>query len=137
MENSNPKRSYQWITFIGFILLLVGIYGSVRTAINLLAFDKYPQGGVIHFDVFNNPYVTMPVQREQDCTYPGLYYKEDGRTTRPPTEEEKNQEKTNQQNCLDSVKESRNRAKIDDISQSLLFLFLGAGVLSSKRIFSS
>ncbi len=121
-----------WITFIGLILVLIGLYATARTTINLVAFEKYPQGGVLPTNFSGVP---QYFQQERDCNYPQTYYTADGKTTRPATPEEKENAKTQQQNCLEGVKEGRNQAKINDISQSLLFLFLGAGVLVSRRIF--
>lgn len=146
----NTKGQNQWLVFIGFILLLTGIYGIARTTINLIAFDKYPQEGVYpplpflsqSASVYPGPY---SYQREADCLanfvyYPYPYYKPDG-TPRPATKEEKEQQEQQKQqleiqkqNCLDGIAESRDKAKINDLSQSLLLLFIGAGVLASKKI---
>lgn len=120
-----------WITFIGLILVLVGLYGSVRTIINLVAFDKYPQGGVLTFNFAGTP---QYYQQERDCTYPLSYYAQDGKP-RAGTDEEKKNEQKQKENCLEGVKDTRNQAKINDISQSLLFLFLGLGVLVTRKVF--
>ncbi len=120
-----------WITFIGLILVLVGLYASARTVINLVAFEKYPQGGVL---AFNFSGMTQYYQQERDCTYPQTYYG-DGGKPRAATEDEQRNEQKQKENCLDGVKDTRNQAKINDISQSLLFLFLGLGVLATRKIF--
>ncbi len=129
---SADSKTNTWITFIGVILLLIGIYASVRTVINLKAFERYPQEGVVSFSFGGQP---AYYQREEDCSYPRTYYDVTGQKTRPPTDEEKEQEKRDQKNCLSSVKDARERAKVNDISQSLLFLFLGVGVLTTRKIF--
>ncbi|QQG44156.1 MAG: hypothetical protein HYW86_04845 [Candidatus Roizmanbacteria bacterium] len=121
-----------WITFIGVVLLLIGIYASVKTVVNLTLFEKYPQTGVLSINFFGAP---TYYQREQDCLYPQTYYTPDGQKTRQPNEEEKTREKNQQKICVEGVKEQRQTAKINDISQSLLFLFLGAGVLAARKIF--
>ena len=128
----SDSKSNIWFTFVGVILLLIGIYAAVRTGINFLAFSKYPQSGVLTLSFFGN----MPPSytREQDCTYTHYYYDVDGKTARQPTKEEAAQEKRDETNCLTSVVESRETAKINDISQSLFFLFLGAGVLVARKI---
>lgn len=142
MENIEPnKKTNQWILFVAVMLMLFGIYGALRTIINMVAFEKYPQEGV---------YPNLPILggtggggygpyyggREEDCTaYPMVYYMKDGYTTRKATDDEKAQEKKQQENCISQVTESRNKAKINDISQSVLFLFLGAGVFAFRRIF--
>lgn len=126
------SKTHAWITFIGVILFLVGVYAAVRTGINLTLFDKYPQTGVITLNFSGTP---PYYQREQDCSYPRAYYSADGRITRQPTLEEKEQEKRDTQSCLEGVAEARQTAKINDISQSLLLLFLGVGVLVARKIF--
>lgn len=125
------KKLPAWITFISLVLLLIGIYGTARTLINLKFFEKYPTEGILTV-----PW-SMPVypQREQDCNYPQLYYQADGRTTRAATAEEKANETITLKNCLEGISEARNKAKINDISQSLLFLLLGTGLLAGRKIF--
>lgn len=127
------SKTNTWITFIGVILVLIGIYGSVRTIVNLKAFERYPQEGVLNFTL--GMMQTYYPQREEDCSYPRTYYEANGQKTRSATDEEKAQEKRDEKNCLTGVKEARERAKVNDISQSLLFLFLGVGVLVSRKIF--
>lgn len=129
---SSKSKTPMWFTFIGLMLVLLGLYSSARTAVNLFAFEKYPQGGVLSFNIGNMPIPYF--QQEKDCNYPRTYYNNDGRI-RSATPEEKTDEQNQKQQCLDSVKESRNQAKINDISQSLLFLFLGVGVLVTRKVF--
>lgn len=126
-------RPYTWVTFIGVILVLIGIYASARTIINFGIFDKYPTEGVLTFNFTGTP---PYFQREEDCLYPTTYFTPDGKP-RPATKEEKESEKVQQKNCVEGVKESRKKAKVNDVSQSLLFLLLGGGVLVSRRIFFS
>ena len=117
------------MTFIAVILILIGFYASLRTLTNLIFFDKYPQQGVLAFNFSGVPYYP---QREEDCSYmpyleiPGEVLSEEQKQVR--TENERH-------NCLIGVQESRVNAKINDISQSALFLFLGFGLLAAKRIF--
>lgn len=158
-ETKEPKKTNQWILFIGVVLLLFGIYGLARTGINVFAFEKYPQEGVYPpFPFFQASF--PPVYyggREEDCIvnniYPPLGYTTmpdlpelvgDGVSVkRPPTEEEKkamekqlkDQQILQQKSCLSGIKEAREKAKVNDLSQSVLFLFLGAGVLIARRIF--
>lgn len=139
------KKQNQWLTFIGIILLLAGVYGIARTSINLLAFEKYPQEGVypaLPFFSSTSYMAPMPYSREGDCiaNYSIIYptYDSNGRPV-TMSEKEKAEAQKNldiqKQNCLDGVKESRERSKINDISQSLLMLFLGAGVVAARKIF--
>lgn len=118
-----------WMTVIGMILLLVGIYASLRLGINLVAFDKYPQEGVISLNFAGAPYF----QKEQDCSYPAVYFEDGTSAERPATEGEMKRDAENQRTCLQSVADARETAKKNDISQALLFLFMGAGLLLSRR----
>ena len=125
-------NSNSWILCIGVLLLLIGIYALSRTIINIVAFPKYPTTGVISINFSGvSPYT----QKEGDCTYLRMYYKDDNKTTRLPTEEEKAQENLEIKNCLASVTEVRDEAKVNDISQSTLFLFLGIGILLFRKFF--
>lgn len=132
-KKSSESRVYPWVTFIAVVLLLLGVYGSVRTLINFVAFSKYPPYGIYTLS-FMIPGYYGP--REQDCNYnyPQTYFSPDGKP-RTPTKEEKEQERQQKQSCLDGVHESREQAKINDISQSMLFLTLGIGLLVSRRFF--
>lgn len=136
MADSNNKSKFPtWVTFIGFLLVLLGVYGSVRTAINLVLFEKYPSAGVYSFNFMGVPYYQ---QREEDCENISLGYP-------PPVDistgisgkfsegQMKNEQEKQKMLCLSSVRESRSQAKINDISQSILFLFLGAGVMVSRK----
>ncbi|MES2224297.1 MAG: hypothetical protein V4469_05205 [Patescibacteria group bacterium] len=139
------KKQNQWMIFIGVILLLAGVYGIARTSINLFAFDKYPQEGVYPaFPFFQSTsYAPAPYYgREGDCianysiTYP--IYDSTGKIVKQTPEEKadaQKQQDLQKENCLQGIAEARDRAKINDISQSLLMLFLGAGVLAARRIF--
>lgn len=121
-----------WITFIGVILLLLGIYGSVRTVINMYAFEKYPQGGVLSINLSGQP---PYYQKESDCSYPPSPMYDAAGKPLPITPEQAKIDAQNKANCLAGVQDAREQAKVNDISQSLLFLFLGVGVLVSHRFF--
>lgn len=138
MADSNNKSKFPtWVTFIGFILVLLGVYGSLRTAINLTLFARYPATGVYVLNFMGMPYYQ---QREEDCeNIPTIYPPSD---VQIPIEDFSKEESIKDQEkqklfCLGTVKDSRQQAKINDISQSLLFLFLGTGVMVSRKyIFS-
>ena len=123
----NDSKVSSWVLFIGIMLLLIGIYAAGRTAINLAFFQKYPQGGVLSININGVP---PYYQKESDCLYPSTYV-DDTKTQ----EQRMTDEKKQQEICLSNVSDERERAKINDISQSMLFLFLGAGILISKKIF--
>ncbi|HEY4512072.1 MAG TPA: hypothetical protein VJH63_00215 [Candidatus Paceibacterota bacterium] len=160
MEEIQPnKRSSQWMVFIGVVLLLFGIYGLARTCINIFAFEKYPQEGVYPPFPFFQSAAQIPYYagREEDCianyvyyptpylSYPGLPHDIVNSPDAPPLpsaeELKKNEElvkiqnEMQKQNCLSGIKEAREKARVNDLSQSVLFLFLGAGVLIARRIF--
>ncbi len=122
----NQKLVPAWVTFLGLILFLLGIYGSVRTAVNLVAFPRYPSSGVYYFNLSGFPSFT---NSESDC--------ETGYGIMPLAEPGKDvslEEKEKQiQACLSGVREGRAQAKVTDISQSFLFLFLGLGVLLTRK----
>ncbi len=118
------KLSY-FVSVLALIFLLLGIYGSVRTALNFYLFEKYPSGGVLSF---NNYYG----EREEDCAYPMTYYSIEGQT-RPATADEEKMAGEQKELCLSRVAKSRETAKVNDISVSLFYLFLGAGIFVGKR----
>ncbi len=119
------KFSY-FVGVLALVFLLLGVFGAVRTVINLYLFEKYPNGGVLSF---NNNYM----QREEDCqSYPMTYFDDKGQA-RPATVDENKMADEQKQICLSSVAKSREDAKVNDISISLFCLFLGAGIFIGKR----
>lgn len=132
----SSSRLNAWVTLIGLLLLLIGIYASGRTVVNLVAFQKYPTAGVLTFNFMGSG---MYFPREEDCMmqvqmdivpYPG-------ETEATLSEEEKSlqkeQEKQQQEICLSGIVDARKQARVNDISRSLLFLFLGGGVLGLRK----
>ena len=65
--------------------------------------------------------------------YPMIYYKTDGITTRTATAEEVARDEEQRRICVQGVTDARERAKVNDISESLLFALLGAGLLITRR----
>lgn len=120
------KKPNRWIDVLALLLLLLGIYMGIRTTINLVAFDKYPSTGILTFSFSGPPYSP----REQDCYYP-VYGPGEGNSKK--LEELKKEEALNRKFCLEGVKEARESTKVNDISQSLLFLFLGIGLFTARR----
>lgn len=119
------------VTFVGVILLLIGIYSSLRTALNFIVFKNYPTTSIYYINLTGVP---PHMQRDEDCMYLQTYFTPDGKT-RPATPEEKANEKEQQRLCLTGVRDARENAKASDVSSSLLFLFLGLGILTTKRFF--
>ena len=130
--NNKQSKTNAFISLIGLFLLLMGIFMTVRTGVNLIFFKKYPTTGIM---AIATPFFGgMPYsQREEDCMmYPQMYYKPDGQP-RTATADEKKMEEQQKKSCVSGVEQSREAAKINDISSSLLFVFLGLGVLIGKR----
>lgn len=131
------------LLFLGLVLLILGIYGSLKTTVNLVAFDAYPQEGVFPFSQAEYD----PMSREQDCVVnysytPPIYYEADGFTMRQaePAEQEydetyRKQQELQAQNCVSGVQDARKAALVDDISKSAIFILLAVLVLAYARIF--
>lgn len=125
----HSTHSHPWITFIGIVLLLIGIFASVRTLYNTTMLAAYPQSGVLYFNMSGMvPYY----QRASDCIQNQPYYGADG-AVRESSAEEKKQQMLTQENCLKGVVDTQAQAKTNDIGTSAFFLFLGVGVLLSRR----
>lgn len=118
-----------WITFIGIVFLLIGIFASARTIYNIATMPAYPQSGVLYF---NTSGMVPYFQRASDCTQTQPYYGQDG-TVRQPNEAEQKQQTMTQDNCLKGVTDAQQQAKTNDIGTSVFFVFLGLGVLLSRR----
>lgn len=120
---------HSWVTFIGVILLLLGIFGLTRTFINLLAFEKYPTAGVINISFIDGaPGYNV---RESDCFFiPTPTYDPSGN---PIFDSNDPQSQLQQENCLKGQEEDRKNAKANDFSKSVLFLFLGLGTLVTTK----
>lgn len=132
MEKKQSK-THPFISLLGLLLLLLGVYMTVRTCTNFIFFKKYPTTGVMPVMPFYGG--GMPYsQREDDCYmyYPQTYFKPDG-LPRTATIDEKKMEEQQKKSCLSGVEQARETAKVNDISSSLLFVFLGLGVLIGKR----
>ncbi len=136
MHDTNASKVHPWIMLIGVILLIAGIYGAARTAINLLAFEKYPTEKIFQWNLFNNPaYYGVVPPKESDCFYPQYFYKPDGLTMREPNALEKKMQEDQRTQCIANVDAARHSTKVADVSQSLLYLALGAGILAFRKIF--
>lgn len=124
--NKTESKLPYLVSVMALFFLLLGLFSSARMAANIYLFEKYPNGGVLSF---NGNFM----QREEDCqSYPMAYFDDNGKS-RLATEDEKKIAEEQKQLCLDSVAKSRENAKVNDISISLFFLFLGAGIFIGKR----
>ncbi len=124
------QKSSNWISFISIVCILIGFYALARLTFNLVAYPAYPMTGVIPFFQTN-----QYVQQERDCQYPPMtYYNTDG-NMRKATAEEMQFETQQRQMCLDTVRDARILAKTNDINFSLFFLFIGIGIVVTKKFF--
>ena len=120
---------HSFVPFISVIFLLLGVYVGLRTGLNMLTMKKYPTVGVMSG---LNPFFPPYAQRDEDCYFPTPYFSPDGQS-RQPSQEEKKMEQDQKKRCLDGVQAARDLAKTNDINTAILFLFLGAGLLVSKK----
>ncbi len=125
--------AYNWVTFLGIFMLLIGIFAAGRTVINMYLFPtQYPQSGVLAVNIGGQqPYY----QRESDCNYPPTPSYDSSGKMAPPSPEQTKIDNQNKSNCLAGVKDTREQTKINDIATSLLFLFVGFGLLVMRRFF--
>ncbi len=118
----------KFILFVGVLSVLLGMFSAFRVGLNYKLYPgKYPTAGIFSPGYYG--------QREEDCIYPmGPYFTEKS-VPRKPTAEETEMEKLNQERCLSQVKEARKTTEISDLNTIAFFLFIGIGVLASKKIF--
>lgn len=114
-------------TLLGSVLLLIGLYCGLRIGVNTVVFDRYPTTGVLQIASF-----PMYGQREEDCDFSTPYYSFDGKP-RSATEAETKIETEQAQRCMSSIQETRRVSLIQDIGTASFFLFLGIGILASRR----
>lgn len=133
MNKNNPSGSlsYQVITLLVAVSLVVGVLASAKFAYNLLQ-PKYPYGGVIPDLSLSSSTQPAYYQREEDCTYPQVYYGPEG-TTRPATDEEKLVATDSRDRCLLMVSQARQQAKEQDASLAGFFILAGVGLLVARR----
>lgn len=114
-------------------MILIGMFAAGRTIVNIALFPHlYPQSGVLAINIGGQqPYY----QRETDCNYPPtLSYDPSGKVAAPNPEQTKI-DVQNKQNCLAGVTDTREQTKVNDIATSVLFLFVGFGLLVTRRFF--
>lgn len=117
------KDSYSFLTTLAVLLLLLGIFASAKTTANFLLFPRYPTVGVIPLNFSGVPTYSGP--REEDCESISSY---------PGDQSSAASIKIQKDSCLSSVRDTREAAKVNDISTSIMFLFLGVGLLTAPLI---
>lgn len=110
------SKTPAWVTFTGTLLLLIGIFFGARTLVNMFLFTKYPTtpstslAGLIGFGSNIN---------EESCNYSAV-----GTSGTPdPT-------------CLKMVADARDTARVTDITNAVFFVFIGGGVLYTRKRFN-
>lgn len=122
-----------WITFFGLFILLLGVFAAGRTAFNIYKFgERYPQSGVLAFNTSGTP---PYIQTESNCnTMSSPSYDASGKPM-APDEAQKKLDAQNKKNCLSGIEETREQVKWADIGTAVMLLFVGAGILSTRRFF--
>lgn len=132
---NTSKKVYNLYDYLSVLLLLVGMYTTARTAINLFVMKQYPSSGVLPVNLFSvAPNYYAPARLANDCFYPQTYYGDAG-SLRSPNEMERNQEKKQQEHCVNGLNEERENVKMNDMAVSAFFLTLGAGTVLAKKYF--
>jgi hypothetical protein len=131
MKNKNNSWPEKVINFLGWFILLVGIYAVIKTTYNHLYLkNNYPLTPVINLNIFSYP------DFEENCyqqfSYP--YYDDKGKP-RPPFKEEKEMQEKNLKICLERIKKQREQTKQNDVWISFMLVFLGGGILYTKRFY--
>lgn len=118
------------INFLGFLFLIIGLYALIRTSYNFYFLkDKYPTSSI--FSLFPS-YPSSVEDCEQQYTYP--LYDEKGKLRSPSPYEEKERKKQVKL-CLKQLKKMSQDAFEKDLWTTLFFLFLGSGILITKRFY--
>ncbi|GAB4218736.1 MAG: hypothetical protein Fur009_1230 [Candidatus Microgenomates bacterium] len=126
-DNNWPNKI---INFLGWLILLLGIYATIKTSFNFIYFkNKYPTDPVL------GPNFSYP-KYEEECyeqfNYP--LYNEKGLPREPDKAEEKIR-RENIKNCLKKIEKNRELTKQNDIWTSFMLIFIGAGILVTKRFY--
>lgn len=133
VTTQHPTRVSDWMLILGTILLLMGAFGFLRIVHVSLRHVPYPSSGVLPATILT-PEDNTSFGRETDCRlYPQPYYEADGKTLRPPTEDEKALQEEITRRCINGFDEDRAKQKQYDRNQSAFLIFVGAGLLFARR----
>lgn len=102
MAAVRANKTPAWINFWATLLLLMGLFFAVRTAVNLFLFPKYPTTPSTAI-LGSLSGVNANTYTEDACQ--------------------------GDEGCLSSFKEVRNQSMRVDITNAAFFLFLGAGLV--------
>lgn len=125
----------RWMTFLGLLLFLMGLYGVLRIAHVSMRKVPYPSSGVFPNNILlpNSPSLSQESQCEP---YPQVYYDygPDGKQTpRPATAEELNVAEQNRMRCIAGFNEDRSKQKQRDKNEAAFLIFTGVGLLAARR----
>lgn len=113
---------------------MIGAYSFVRILHIKARGVPYPSAGVMPSNLLFAGAFPSSFGRESDCNpYPTLYYEEDNKTTREPTEDEKMLEQKIQERCVQGFNEDRAKTRQYDRNLSAFLVFVGAGLVLSRR----
>lgn len=124
--NESIHKAPSWVTFSGLLFLLVGIFLSARTLLNFFLLPEYPATGIVSLSGLFGFAPFYP--KEEDCLY--MPYPEVDVISGIAPDQERQKE-----SCLNNIKETRKQVRMSDITISLFFLFMGAGVLATRKVF--
>ncbi|MBI2591045.1 MAG: hypothetical protein HYW33_04245 [Candidatus Blackburnbacteria bacterium] len=130
------SQASQWMAFFGALLTLIGLYGAGRMLHISTRGVPYPSRGIFP-DTILLPQNSTVTLRESECDpYPQVYYdySPDGKqTSRPATQEELDVQQQQTLRCINGFNEDRAKQKQYDKNQSAFLIFVGAGLLLSRR----
>lgn len=137
MKETSTSRAFGWMSFVGVLLFLMGVYGALRIAHVELRKVPYPSAGVFPPTILTPNQNFSPFGRESECEIvPQVYYdyETNGKmTVRPSTEEEKLIAEKNMQRCIKGFDEDRAKQEQRDKTQAAFLVFVGSGLLFARR----
>jgi hypothetical protein len=128
MKIKNDSWATKFINLLGWFVLLLGIYSTIRTTFNTLYYKQYPAHPVIGFGSYP--------QFDEECYEQNVYplYDPAGQVRKPTAEEERIRSE-NINNCLKKLERVREQTKTNDRWTSFMLVFLGGGILYTKRFY--
>lgn len=134
VATEHTSKVPQWMFAIGVVLILSGLYGFIRIVHVSIRHVPYPSAGVLPQTILTPESYFNLSGRESDCDpYPQIYYEADGQTVRQFSEEEKSLQEELSKRCVNGFDEDRAKQKQRDKNQSAFLVFVGAGLVLSRR----
>lgn len=125
---SNKHWFSTFVNYSGWLMLLLGIFFSIKFIFNLVYYKEYPLNNIFFFPFYP--------KTQEECYQQSFYplYDEKG-ITRKPNQYEEELRKNNYNNCINQLKNNRKEAKIRDFWLAFGFIFVGGGVLLTKKLY--